>query len=129
MYARRCWLIIAGWFVFSLPARTSIMAAANPVGGHYNKAKTVSENLRSVLTYSCTSVFVLRILESYFKILLNLYIICCVLSEHSCHHADNLPSKLKLRNNQTKCGCNSCNNNTIFQKELFSRFLLSTYAG
>ncbi|XP_072163403.1 DNA helicase MCM8-like [Diadema setosum] len=32
--------------VCSLPARTSILAAANPVGGHYNKAKTVSENLR-----------------------------------------------------------------------------------
>jgi len=30
----------------SLPARTSIIAAANPVGGHYNKAKTVSENLK-----------------------------------------------------------------------------------
>lgn len=30
----------------SLPARTSILAAANPVGGHYNKAKTVSENLK-----------------------------------------------------------------------------------
>lgn len=32
--------------VCCLPARTSILAAANPVGGHYNKAKTVSENLR-----------------------------------------------------------------------------------
>ena len=32
--------------VCSLPARTSVLAAANPVGGHYNKAKTVSENLR-----------------------------------------------------------------------------------
>lgn len=32
--------------VCSLPARTSILAAANPVGGHYNKAKTVAENLR-----------------------------------------------------------------------------------
>jgi len=30
----------------SLPARTSIVAAANPIGGHYNKAKTVSENLK-----------------------------------------------------------------------------------
>ena len=30
----------------SLPARTSVLAAANPVGGHYNKAKTVSENLK-----------------------------------------------------------------------------------
>ena len=34
--------------VCSLPARTSILAAANPTGGHYNKAKTVSENLKSV---------------------------------------------------------------------------------
>ncbi|XP_074661306.1 DNA helicase MCM8-like [Tubulanus polymorphus] len=32
--------------VCSLPARSSILAAANPVGGHYNKAKTVSENLK-----------------------------------------------------------------------------------
>lgn len=32
--------------VCSLPARTSIIAAANPVGGHYNKQKTVSENLK-----------------------------------------------------------------------------------
>lgn len=32
--------------VCTLPARTSILAAANPSGGHYNRAKTVSENLR-----------------------------------------------------------------------------------
>lgn len=32
--------------VCSLPARTSILAAANPASGHYNRAKTVSENLR-----------------------------------------------------------------------------------
>lgn len=32
--------------VCTLPARTSILAAANPSGGHYNKAKTVSENLK-----------------------------------------------------------------------------------
>ena len=30
----------------SLPARTAILAAANPMGGHYNKANTVSENLK-----------------------------------------------------------------------------------
>lgn len=36
--------------VCSLPARTSIVAAANPVGGHYNKAKTVSENLKWALS-------------------------------------------------------------------------------
>ncbi len=40
-------LMSSPWsLIFSLPARTSIIAAANPVGGHYNKSKTVSENLR-----------------------------------------------------------------------------------
>ncbi|XP_077585522.1 DNA helicase MCM8 [Stigmatopora nigra] len=32
--------------VSSLPARTSVVAAANPIGGHYNRNKTVSENLK-----------------------------------------------------------------------------------
>eukprot|EP01103_Thecamoeba_quadrilineata_P010325 TRINITY_DN2192_c0_g2_i2.p1 TRINITY_DN2192_c0_g2~~TRINITY_DN2192_c0_g2_i2.p1 ORF type:complete len:637 (-),score=120.88 TRINITY_DN2192_c0_g2_i2:248-2158(-) len=32
--------------VCTLPARTSVVAAANPVGGHYNRAKTVCENLK-----------------------------------------------------------------------------------
>ena len=32
--------------VCNLPARTSVLAAANPVGGHYNRAKTVAENLK-----------------------------------------------------------------------------------
>ncbi|KAJ3203477.1 DNA replication licensing factor mcm8 [Dinochytrium kinnereticum] len=32
--------------VCNLPARASVIAAANPVGGHYNKGKTVSENLK-----------------------------------------------------------------------------------
>ena len=32
--------------VASLPARTSVLAAANPVNGHYDKSKTVSENLK-----------------------------------------------------------------------------------
>lgn len=30
----------------SLAARTTVMAAANPVSGHYNRAKTVNENLK-----------------------------------------------------------------------------------
>lgn len=30
----------------ALPARTSILAAANPCAGHYDKSKTVSENLK-----------------------------------------------------------------------------------
>ena len=32
--------------VCTLPARTAVLAAANPIGGHYNKAKTVAENLK-----------------------------------------------------------------------------------
>ncbi|XP_028279938.1 DNA helicase MCM8 [Parambassis ranga] len=32
--------------VSSLPARTSVVAAANPIGGHYNRGKTVCENLK-----------------------------------------------------------------------------------
>ena len=30
----------------TLPARTSVLAAANPAGGAYDRAKTVPENLR-----------------------------------------------------------------------------------
>ncbi|XP_066995008.2 DNA helicase MCM8 isoform X2 [Anabrus simplex] len=47
--------------VCSLPARTSILAAANPSGGHYNRAKTVSENLRigSALLSRFDLVFIL----------------------------------------------------------------------
>lgn len=32
--------------VCSLPTRATILAAANPAGGHYNKAKTIAENLK-----------------------------------------------------------------------------------
>lgn len=32
--------------VCSLPARASVLAAANPRGGHYDKTKTISENLK-----------------------------------------------------------------------------------
>jgi len=32
--------------VCTMPARTAVLAAANPVGGHYNKGKTVAENLK-----------------------------------------------------------------------------------
>jgi len=31
--------------ICSLPARISILAAANPIGGQYDKSKTVNENL------------------------------------------------------------------------------------
>lgn len=30
----------------SLPARTCVLAAANPIGGHYDRSKTASENLK-----------------------------------------------------------------------------------
>ena len=47
--------------ICSLPARTSILAAANPVGGHYNKGKTVAENLKmgSALLSRFDLVFIL----------------------------------------------------------------------
>ena len=32
--------------VCTLPARTAVFAAANPVGGHYKRSKTVAENLK-----------------------------------------------------------------------------------
>jgi len=31
--------------ICSLPARISILAAANPIGGRYDKSKTITENL------------------------------------------------------------------------------------
>ncbi|XP_072387605.1 DNA helicase MCM8-like [Diabrotica undecimpunctata] len=38
--------IAKGGMVCSIPTRATILAAANPAGGHYNKAKTVAENLK-----------------------------------------------------------------------------------
>ncbi|XP_075223070.1 DNA helicase MCM8-like [Lycorma delicatula] len=48
--------------ICTLPARTSILAAANPVCGHYNRAKTVAENLRlgSALLSRFDLVFILQ---------------------------------------------------------------------
>ena len=68
--------------VCSLPARTSILAAANPVGGHYNKAKTVSENIKMgpallsrfdlvflLLDRPCAVRFFSLLLYTYYRIL------------------------------------------------------------
>ena len=43
---QQCISITKSGIIANLPARTSILAAANPVGGHYNRAKSVSENLK-----------------------------------------------------------------------------------
>ncbi|KAJ2165464.1 hypothetical protein GGH15_003349 [Coemansia sp. RSA 562] len=53
--------IAKGGLVCSLPARASVIAAANPAGGHYNKAKTVAENLKinSALLSRFDLVFIL----------------------------------------------------------------------
>ncbi|KAK7080663.1 DNA replication licensing factor mcm8 [Halocaridina rubra] len=58
---QQCISIAKAGIVCSLPARTSILAAANPIGGHYNKAKTVSENLKmnSALLSRFDLVFIL----------------------------------------------------------------------
>lgn len=43
---QQCVSLAKAGIVSSLPARTSVVAAANPIGGHYNRGKTVSENLK-----------------------------------------------------------------------------------
>jgi DNA helicase MCM8 len=43
---QQCISVAKAGIVCSLPARGSVIAAANPVGGHYNRAKTVAENLK-----------------------------------------------------------------------------------
>jgi DNA replicative helicase MCM subunit Mcm2 (Cdc46/Mcm family) len=43
--------------VASLPARTSVLAAANPCGGHYNRGKTVQvlhSNPQGVAEHKCS---------------------------------------------------------------------------
>lgn len=55
---QQCISIAKAGMVCNLSARTSILAAANPSTGHYNKAKTVAENLK--MSAPLLSRFVLR---------------------------------------------------------------------
>ncbi|XP_051206010.1 probable DNA helicase MCM8 [Lolium perenne] len=43
---QQCVSVAKAGLVASLSARTSVLAAANPVGGHYDRGKTVNENLK-----------------------------------------------------------------------------------
>ena len=43
---QQCISIAKGGIVATLPCRTTVLAAANPIGGHYDQSKTVSENLK-----------------------------------------------------------------------------------
>lgn len=43
---QQCVSVAKAGLVASLSARTSVLAAANPAGGHYDRAKTVNENLK-----------------------------------------------------------------------------------
>ncbi|XP_059305736.1 probable DNA helicase MCM8 [Lycium ferocissimum] len=43
---QQCVSVAKAGLLASLSARTTVLAAANPVGGHYNRAKTVNENLK-----------------------------------------------------------------------------------
>jgi len=43
---QQCISVAKAGVVCTMPARTAVLAAANPVGGHYNKGKTVAENLK-----------------------------------------------------------------------------------
>ncbi|CAH9091655.1 unnamed protein product [Cuscuta europaea] len=58
---QQCVSVAKAGLVASLSARTSILAAANPVGGHYDRTKTVNENLKmsSALLSRFDLVFIL----------------------------------------------------------------------
>lgn len=43
---QQCISVAKAGIVCTLMARTSVIAAANPVGGHYDRAKTIAENLK-----------------------------------------------------------------------------------
>jgi len=43
---QQCISVAKAGVLCTMPARTAVLAAANPVGGHYNKGKTVAENLK-----------------------------------------------------------------------------------
>ena len=87
----------------SVPAHTAILAAANPVGGHYNKGKTVSENLKMhpALLSRFDLVFILidKPDEEVDSRLSN-----HIMNLHS--KSDNYSSKLKIT------GCNSSANSS-----------------
>ncbi|KAI3687924.1 hypothetical protein L1987_81628 [Smallanthus sonchifolius] len=57
----QCVSVAKAGLVASLSAQTTVLAAANPVGGHYNRAKTVNENLKinSALLSRFDLVFIL----------------------------------------------------------------------
>ncbi|KAI3791724.1 hypothetical protein L2E82_05586 [Cichorium intybus] len=58
---QQCVSVAKAGLVASLSAQTTVLAAANPVGGHYNRAKTVNENLKinSALLSRFDLVFIL----------------------------------------------------------------------
>jgi len=78
--------------VCTMPARTAVLAAANPVGGHYNKAKTVAENLKlgPALLSRFDLVFILIDRPDETQ--------DCLLSEHvmTLHSKDHNPGNKKL---------------------------------
>ena len=108
----------------SVPAHTAILAAANPVGGHYNKGKTVSENLKMhpALLSRFDLVFILidKPDEEVDSRLSN-----HIMNLHS--KSDNHSSKLKI----TGCNssANSCNSTLTTSKKSWLINKLSVQAG
>ena len=43
---QQCISIAKGGIVCTLPCKTTVLAAANPICGHYDKSRTVAENLK-----------------------------------------------------------------------------------
>jgi DNA helicase MCM8 len=43
---QQCVSIAKGGIMTTIPARICVIAAANPIGRHYNKVKIISENFK-----------------------------------------------------------------------------------
>ena len=43
---QQCVSVAKAGLTASLPARAAVLAASNPVGGRYNRGKTIAENLK-----------------------------------------------------------------------------------
>uniref|UniRef100_A0A2N9IKY6 Probable DNA helicase MCM8 n=1 Tax=Fagus sylvatica TaxID=28930 RepID=A0A2N9IKY6_FAGSY len=92
---QQCVSIAKAGLVASLSARTSVLAAANPVGGHYNRAKTVNENLKmsAALLSRFDLVFILLDKPDEF---LDKRVSDHIMSLHS-GHEEHSPAAKKLR--------------------------------
>ncbi|KAJ4704837.1 DNA helicase [Melia azedarach] len=92
---QQCVSVAKAGLVASLSARTSVLAAANPVGGHYNRAKTVNENLKMSAALLSRFDLVFILLDKPDE-LLDKRVSEHIMSLHSRYH-EHSPAAKKLR--------------------------------